>query len=417
MASGTPARSTALEILRQVRDDQPFDVALAAAVEGLDDDDRRLAHEISAGVLRWRDELDGRLEPLVSGDWDGTPPDLQDLLRIGAYQLLKLSRVPPYAAVAATVEVSKLVTGRKGAGLVNAVLRRLAQQDEGDADVAPPSLAKRYSHPGWLVDRWLARFGPERTEALLAHNNTRPKLVLRPARWSAQRLRNALTERDVAFEDAPFGAGLAVAPSRVWQLPGYGEGAFLVQDPAQARLLEFAAIPDGARVWDACGAPGGKAALLGLRGPVVAGELRRERLGRLRETVTRVAPGVTLMLADARQPPLADGGTEVALVDAPCTATGTIARHPDARWRLSIKRIERSAERQAAILDGAAPVVGAGGLLVYLTCSLEPEENEAQVDGFLARHPQYERNGDDLFIFPPDAGTDGGYAARLRRTR
>lgn len=417
MASGTPARSTALEILRQVRDDQPFDAALAAAVEGLDDDDRRLAHEISAGVLRCRDELDGRLAPLVSGDWGGTPPDLQDLLRIGAYQLLKLSRVPPYAAVAATVEVSKLVTGRKGAGLVNAVLRRLAQQDEGDADAAPPGLAKRYSHPGWLVDRWLARFGPERTEALLAHNNTRPKLVLRPARWSPERLRSALNERDVAFDEAPFGAGLAVAPSRVWQLPGYAEGAFLVQDPAQARLLEFAAIPDGARVWDACGAPGGKAALLGLRGPVVAGELRRERLGRLRETVTRVAPGVSLVLADARRPPLANGGTEVALVDAPCTATGTIARHPDARWRLSVKRIERSAERQAAILDGAAPVVGAGGLLVYLTCSLEPEENEAQVNGFLARHPQYERDGADLFIFPPDAGTDGGYAARLRRTR
>ncbi|UCF41513.1 MAG: RsmB/NOP family class I SAM-dependent RNA methyltransferase, partial [Gemmatimonadota bacterium] len=221
----------------------------------------------------------------------------------------------------------------------------------------------------------------------------------------------------VAFEEAPFGAGLAVASSRVWQLPGYAEGAFLVQDPAQAHLLEFAAIPDGARVWDACGAPGGKAALLGLRCRVVTGELRRDRLGRLRETVTRVAPGVSLVLADARRPPLADGGVEVALVDAPCTATGSIARHPDARWRLSAKRIARSAERQAAILDGSAPVVRPGGLMVYLTCSLEPEENEQQVDGFLARHREFERDGDDLFIFPPDEGTDGGYAARLRRTR
>lgn len=417
MASGTPARSAALEILRQVRDGRTFDAALAAAADGLDDDDRRLAHEIAAGVLRARDELDVRLVPLVSGDWGGTAADLQDLLRIGAYQLLRLSRVPSYAAVQATVEVSKLVTGRRGAGLVNAVLRRLAREGEADGNAAPAGLAQRYSHPAWLVDRWLSRYGPERTEALLAHNNARPKLVLRPARWTVERLRDALTAREVAFEEAPFGAGLAVAPSRVWQLPGYGEGAFLVQDAAQARLLEFAAIPDGALVWDACAAPGGKAALLGLRCRVVASELRHDRLGRLRETVTRVAAGVSLVMADARRPPLGEGSAEVVLVDTPCTATGTIARHPDARWRLSAKRIARSAQRQAAILDGVAHVPVPGGLLVYLTCSLEPEENEAQVDGFLARHLEYEREGDDLFIFPTDEGTDGGYAARLRRTQ
>ncbi len=400
-----------------MRDGRPFDVALARAADGLDDDDRRLAHEIAAGVLRARDELDGRLAPLVSGDWGGTAADLQDLLRIGAYQLLKLSRVPPYAAVQATVEVSKLVTGRKGAGLVNAVLRRLAREGEAAGDGTPASLAQRYSHPPWLVDRWLSRYGAERTEALLVHNNARPRLVLRPARWSDEQLREALTEREVPFEEAPFGAGLAVAPSQVWQLPGFGEGAFLVQDAAQARLLEFAAIPDGALVWDACAAPGGKAAMLGLRCRVVATELRRDRLDRLRGTVTRLAAGVSLVMADARRPPLVEGRAEIVLVDAPCTATGTIARHPDARWRLSAKRLARAVERQAAILDGVARVPVAGGLLVYLTCSLEPEENEKQVDGFLARHPEYERDGADLFIFPADEGTDGGYAARLRRAR
>jgi 16S rRNA (cytosine967-C5)-methyltransferase len=263
-----------------VRDGRPFDAALARAADGLDDDDRRLAHEIAAGVLRARDELDGRLAPLVSGDWGGTAADLQDLLRIGAYQLLRLSRVPTYAAVQATVEVSKLVTGRKGAGLVNAVLRRLAREGEAAGDGTPAGLAQRYSHPPWLVDRWLSRYGAERTEALLVHNNARPKLVLRPARWSEEELREALTAREVPFEEAPFEAGLAVAPSRVWQLPGYGEGAFLVQDAAQARLLQFAAIPDGALVWDACAAPGGKAAMLGLRCRVVATELTAAAAGR-----------------------------------------------------------------------------------------------------------------------------------------
>jgi 16S rRNA (cytosine967-C5)-methyltransferase len=204
---------------------------------------------------------------------------------------------------------------------------------------------------------------------------------------------------------------------KVQQLPGYRDGAFVVQDPVQVRLLEFAAIPDGARVWDACAAPGGKAAVLAGRCKVVASELRRDRLERLGDTLARTAPDVPVLLADAARPPLRPGATDVVLVDAPCSATGTMARHPDARWRLSADQIERAARWQAAILDGVAPVVGPGALLLYMTCSLEPEENERQVNGFLERHPEFEREGDDLSIFPPDEGTDGGYAARMRRTR
>ena len=398
-----------------MRGGRQFEAALDAAAAGLDDTDRRLAYEIAAGVLRSRTELDSRLAPLVSGSWEHTPDETKDLLRIGAYQLLKLSRVPSYAAVQTTVETAKRSGARKSAGLVNAVLRRLsrsADQREPEGD-----LAARYSHPEWLVERWLAHYGEERTEALLGHNNRRPPLVIQPVRSTLEALGAALSEAGVPHGPAPFGAGFVIESGRVGQLPGYRDGAFVVQDPAQARLLEFAAIPDGARVWDACAAPGGKAAVLAGRCKVVTSELRRDRLERLGDTLARTAPDVPVVVADAARPPLRPGVADVVLADAPCSATGAMARHPDARWRLSADQIERAARWQAAILDGVAPVVGPGALLLYMTCSLEPEENERQVNAFLGRHPEFEREGDDLSIFPPDDGTDGGYAARLRRTR
>jgi len=403
-------------VLRGVRDGRRFEDALQSTANGLSDADRRLTHEIAAGVLRSRAQLDAMLMPLVSVPWHRMAPDLLDLLRIGAYQLQHLDRVPRYAALSTTVELTKEIAGSRTAGLVNAVLRRLhpmnAASEPADSVAA---LADEHSHPAWLVERWVKRFGWARTAALLRHNNTRPALTLRPVGVSQDELRGLLRSHGVPFEDAPFGLGLTVAASRVRDLPGYREGAFVVQDPAQGRLLQWAAIPDRALVWDACAAPGGKSVALGRRCRLLASDRRRDRLRMLRDTVTRTATDVSLFLADARRPPLDAGRIEVALVDAPCSATGTMARHPDARWRLTEARIVRAAARQAEILAAAAGLLGHDRLLVYLTCSLEEEENERQVEGFLDRHSGFRRDGDDLFVFPPDAGTDGGYAARLRR--
>ncbi len=324
--------------------------------------------------------------------------------------------MPSYAAVQATVEVAKQVRGRRDAGLVNAVLRRLLTAAQPADGAGPEGLAVRHSHPTWLVTRWLARFGAERTEALLRHNNTRPPLVLQPARWSRERLEAALREASVAFEPVPGDLGITVqARRRVHDLPGYAEGGFIVQDPAQARLVAFAALPPGITVWDACAAPGGKAVALAPGRVIVASDWRRDRISRLRATLARAAPAVHLLLADARHPPVRRNRVDAVLIDAPCSATGTIARHPDARWRLSAERLRRLVARQTAILDGAAGAVRPGALLVYLTCSLEPEENEEQVNRFLERHPGFTREGHDLQLFPPESGTDGGYGARLRR--
>jgi 16S rRNA (cytosine967-C5)-methyltransferase len=346
------------------------------------------------------------LQPLVTAEWTRVQPDLKDVLRIGAYQILRLDRIPAHAAVETAVELAKVQVSPGAAGLVNAVLRKLAK-----APVTPPATP---SHPRWLVRRWEQAFGRDRTAALLAHNDARPSLVIQPARWSAAQLAAALEGFDVRFTQRE--SGFAIEGARVEDLPGFNDGAFLVQDPAQTRVLEHAAFPDGSLVWDACAAPGGKAVLLARRARVLASDVSPARIQRLRENAHRIAPGLAIFSADARRPPLADGSLDGVLLDAPCSATGTIARHPDARWKLTRQRIALMVELQAELLDAMARLVRPGGVLVYATCSLEPEENEQQVNGFLMRHPEFRRTVADLFVFPPDSGTDGAFASRLERT-
>lgn len=425
------ARRAALRILREVRDGRPFDAALNGAVGGLTDADRRLAHELAGGVLRNQDSLDDRLARLIRLGWDSVSPPLRDLLRLGAYQLLFLDRVPSHAAVSTSVDLAREVAGNSPAGFVNAVLRRL------DREAAPAplvesadpvaTLARAHTHPEWLVAGWVARFGAEGTEALLRWNNGRPPLVLQAAREDLTALRERLDAAGIRSEAAPFGAGLVVEATRPGELPGYGEGAFFVQDAAQALVARFADFPRGAAVLDACAAPGGKAIALGRTARIlVAAERNRRRAIRLGENLRRAGSGrEQLVIADAAAPPVRplDG----VLLDAPCLGTGTFARHPDARLRVTPEALRDLANTQGHLLDGAAAAVRPGGLLVYATCSLEPEENEEQVARFLEAHSDFRREpsravpaeclseAGDLTLLPHRHATDGAFAARLRR--
>jgi 16S rRNA (cytosine967-C5)-methyltransferase len=409
-----------------VRAGAPFGEAVNHAAEGLAERDRRLAYELSAGVLRRQAQLDRAL------DLHHADPRLHDVLRLGAYQLRCLTRVPPHAAVATSVELARETAGPKASGYVNQALRRLAR------DAGSGKREATDTHPRWLIDRWRARFGEVETDRLIAWNDTRPRLTVQPARWDARRLADAFRAAVIGAQDAPFGAGLQVVPtlpaSRIphpARLPGFAEGAFIVQDPAHALVCRFAAIPAGARVYDACAAPGGKAATLeaaGLR--VVAGEVRRDRLPRLAQTGRRAGVAIRCVAADLEAAPFRPGSFDAVLVDAPCSATGTMARHPDARWRLAPGVFPRAAARQARLLAAAAPYVRPGGLLIYATCSLEPEENTAVVDDFVSRHPDFVRApvpvpgavpaelltpAGDFQSLPQRHAIDGAYAARLAR--
>lgn len=424
---GAASRQTACAVLQQVRAGQPFDRALDRAVENLEDPDRRFVHEVSAGVLRHQDALDEVLAPLATHGWSRVPDTLKDVLRLGAYQLRFLDRVPPHAAVSTSVAVARNLAGERSSGFVNAVLRRVAAERLPQSARRPTTLAKEFSHPDWLVARWVDRFGGSETRRLLEWNNRRPAIVLQPARQRLSTIREAIQQSGVQTGEVPHGMGLVVEGRRPTMLPGFTEGAFIVQDPAQAWVVRYTSFPAGSTVLDACAAPGGKTvALAQTAGLVVAADKRSNRIPRLRQTLERAGGGnAALIVADAAAPAVSQ--VDGVLVDAPCSGTGTFARHPDARHRLQAEDIARLAGSQTAIVEGSSSAVRPGGLLVYATCSLEPEENEHQVDRFLASNPDFSReppNGvpdqmlspmGDLVILPQRHDMDGAYAARLRR--
>lgn len=385
----------------------PFDQARDRAVPRLDDRDRRLAHELAAGVLRRRAELDRTLD-LTRAD-----PRLHDVLRLGAYQLRCLTRIPAHAAVSTSVELAREAAGESAGGYVNQALRRL-----GPAPQDGPT------HPEWLLRRWTERYGASDAARLAHWNDTRPPLTLQAARWDAAQLEARLLEAGFAVESAPRGAGVrvrrgtrgeAMAPS---DFPGFGEGGFIVQDAAASLVCGFAAVPPGAWCLDACAAPGGKAVGLERLGArVVAADARRDRLGRLQETTRRAGVAIRVLCADLLSAPFPSGSWDAVVVDAPCTATGTMARHPEARWRITPEAIARAALRQRRLLAAAAPLVRPGGTLVYATCSLEPEENEAIVEDFLTQERAFGRAAGDFQTLPHRDEMDGAYAARLERAR
>lgn len=430
-SAGLDSRRAALNILEQVRDGRTFELALDRSVTRLSEPDRRLAHELAAGVLRQRSALDAQIAPFVPRGWSSVAPALQDILRLGAYQLSGLDRVPDHAAVDTSVTLARQTNGERAAAFVNAVLRRVARAEpssDAPAEDAVERLALEHSHPEWLVRRWVSAFGVAGAEDLLRWNNSRPRLVLQPARSSLSDLGDRWRASGIDVEDGPLGAGLITNLSRPADLPGFSEGAFIVQDPAQALLTTFIDQPAGMLVYDACAAPGGKTIALGRNAKgIIAGEVSPSRARRLLENITRAGSGREwVVVADGRNPPIARA--DVVLVDAPCLGTGTFARHPDARWRVTPDDLASVQTLQRHLLDSAAEIVPPGGLLVYSTCSLEAEENRVQVDGFLAAHRGFQRERTnavpadlltpegDLTILPQQHGMDGAYAARLRRT-
>jgi 16S rRNA (cytosine967-C5)-methyltransferase len=433
-AGVTDARVAAAEILADLRGGTLLDAAFDRRVSPLDARDRRWTQELVYGMLRRRGWLDLLLAERVRGGLARLDPDLSDLLRLGAQQLLHMGSVPPYAAIGQTVELAKQRHGIGASKLTNAVLRRLDRERENLSPTLPSdpidALAATLSHPRWLVARWVARWGEDDTRALLTANNNEAPLYVRPFNVVREQLEAMLEAAGVHVEDAP----LAIDSLRIsggaslTELGAFQQGLLFVQDPAATLVTQYAAIPAGARVADLCSAPGGKTVELSRSAKFVVGaDASFGRLARLRETIGRLElANVFPLISDARLPAL--GEMDAVLVDAPCTGTGTFRRHPDARWRLRVSDLAIMAAAQRAILRSAASVVAPGGLLIYSTCSLETEENDAQIEAFLAEHPGWTLEPPPEGAVPPEVldagrlrvlphkhGTDGAFAARLRR--
>lgn len=428
----TPSRLAALEVLRRVREGELADRALDRALQRLPERERGWTQELVYGTLRLRGRLDFYLDAFVRGGTAGLDPEVLDVLRLGAYQLLEMGSVPPYAAVSQSVELARGAGAGRASGLVNGVLQSLRRRGGEvrfpDREADPVGyLSAWHSHPRWLVERWVREWGVEGAEALVEANNRRPELFLRPLRTSAAEARVRLGEHGVEAEPVPL------SPDSLRILPPAGAAEALeaapavVQDPAAALVVRYAAVPEGARVLDLCSAPGGKALGMAERaGYVVAADLSFGRLRRVRENAERAGERVGEVVADARRPPFRPA--ELVLLDAPCTGTGTFRRHPDGRWRITPADLAALAALQREMLEAAAERVRPGGWLVYSTCSLEPEENREQVERFLAAHPEFTSDPAEgavapelldpegrLSVLPHRTGFDGSFAARLRR--
>ena len=343
--------------------------------------------------------------------------ELEALLYVGAAQVLYMDEVPDFAAVNETVEAAKQCDNKSIAKVVNGVLRNLIRRrEEFETQVAAAPLEERESFPTELVRRWIARFGAEDAARLCAWHN-------RPAE-------TFLARRDGTFVALERG-------KKVTDVSGYAEGEFIVQDPGTALAVELMDVQPGEAVLDACAAPGGKAIQLAWRGAkVTACEVNPKRRRKLAENLKRVGLEIEVVeglgavgSAGAAGVEGSAGSVEIEqsntrtikqfskiLVDAPCSNTGVLRRRPDARWNWSAEKLAALVKLQAEILDRVAPLVPAGGTLVYSTCSNEPEENAGQVASFLTRHPEFELAATKESI-PFASGHDGAFAARLQKRK
>jgi 16S rRNA (cytosine967-C5)-methyltransferase len=396
-------------------------------MEALDERDRAFAHELVLGVLRRRGWLDHVLVRLVERPLDRVAPQVRDVLRMGAYQLLFL-RVAEHAAVSESVDLARSVEPR-ASGFVNAVLRRLQRDGaplEPDAVAEPRGWLVSYgSLPAWLADRWIAHLGPARAVARARALLDGPPVGFRlnPRVAHAESRLEALGVRS---EPGAVPGALTLLEGRL--APFAADGIVYVQDQG-SQLVARLAAQEGT-VLDACAAPGGKSLLIADLGGghtrVVAGEASRRRVATLARLCARwQATEVRVVAADARRPPFRTA-FDVVLLDAPCTGLGTIGRHPDIRWRLSAADVERQARRQAELIAALAPLVRPGGRLVYATCSVEPEENERVVEPFLEAHPDFSpeplpewtrpfADGPFVRLEPAVHPGDAFFAASLRR--
>lgn len=441
------SRRLAWETLNAVEGGAFADAELARRLAGssLDARDRALATRLVYGTLAWQAYLDFILVRL------GRPAETLDvpvrtLLRMALLQLTKLSRVPEFAAVDTSVNLSKDFRRGAASGLVNALLRRFLRQHK--TVPLPPEtrlgehLAIKLSHPVWLVERCLHELGREETEAFLAANNEAGPTVLRVNRRRAGReaVLRELEEEGVAARAtpiAPDGIELESAAD-VASLPGYAGGRFTPQGEASQLVALLLAPQPGWSVLDVCSAPGGKATQLAERvgdegGRVVAVDRNAGGIAQISRNALRLGLSrVFAVRADSRFPPWRGSASfDAILVDAPCSGFGTLRQHPEIRWRRSARDVSDLAKLQIQLLEAAAALVKPAGVLVYATCTVLREENEEVVERFLATRdefhvdapPESSRHDIRRFIdaggffrtWPQHGGLDGFFAARLRR--
>jgi len=437
------SRKTVFTILNEI---EQKDNAVESVVDQvlndaeLDRRDRRLVYEIVMGVIRQRGAIDYLIDHFLSDVRYRENSELRSILRIGFYQILYLDRIPDHAAVNESVTLAKSRRSTRDiSGVVNAVLRNLIKQkgrlpQPSELESLSRRLSVKYSHPEWMIERWLSNIGLARTKKLLEFNNTRPSVFLRRKIRGMSRQQfdsdaRGLCDAGMGFMNLYYRLKKPFDPET---LELFRDGACTVQAPSSGWVVAVLEVQKNDRICDLAAAPGGKTSLISELvsdgGAVAACDIRFSRLMMIRETADRMRLGnIYEVLCDGAHSPFA-GKFDKVLLDAPCTSTGIMHRHPEIRWRRTPDDIEMCAAKQAELLDSASRLVVRGGTLVFSVCSLEPEEGPAQVRSFLERHPyfrlvpppgsipkMYIDDNDCLSISPYKHGMDGMFAARFER--
>jgi 16S rRNA (cytosine967-C5)-methyltransferase len=439
----TGARGLSIKILNRIeRTDAYLDKLLDAELRSteLSDPDKGLLAEIVHGVMRHQGRLDWVLNGFTHGNFTKSDVNIKNAMRVGLYQIFFLTQVPHYAAVNEAVEFVKRIRGEKTGNMVNAVLRNIIRTIDAihypNQETDPLQyIAVYYSHPLWMVRRWAERFGTEELVKLLTANNEIPGLTLRvnKLKITPPEFLAMLEAGQLPYQGSPLidyfvkvkGLG-AIAKSGIFQ-----QGLFSIQDESAALPVLLLDPRPGETILDLCAAPGGKTTFIAEamqnRGTVVAVDRYESKLELIRKGCDRLGiTNVTFVSADARtlEAPQADR----VLVDAPCSGLGTIRKKPDIKWKREPEDLVKLAALQRELLDNAAVLVKPGGVLVYSTCTTEPEENQAQVESFLKRHPEFIPEDAGAFVpkavvdaagavetLPHRHHIDGSYAARFRK--
>jgi 16S rRNA (cytosine967-C5)-methyltransferase len=410
--------------------------------------DRAFLTELTYGVIRWRGRLDWAIQHFSKIPFEKIESGTLNILRLGLYQILFLSRTPASAAVNESVELAKRIRGQGGAGFVNAVLRStIRQKDEirlPDRDQDPAlHISVAQSHPLWLVQRWVKELGLEETLRVCKFNNQISSLMLRTNTLKMNRtdLIEKLRKKELKPLPSTFSKEgiLLQDPPPTSELPFLKEGLYIIQDEASQLITSVVDPKPGERILDACAAPGGKtthmAQTMENRGEIYALDLSKGKLDRIEEMCQRLGVKIvkTAKGDAAASLPFSDGLVfDRVLADVPCSGFGTLRKNPDLKWRRGEKDIKRLSELQFSILNHLSAYVKEGGDLVYSTCTVFHEENEDVVERFLNEHSEFQLDGVDKVLpekchslihygyfktFPLKDGMDGFFAARMIKSR
>ncbi len=429
---GEKPREIALRILQRRPGGDFIEHLLEAALARarLSSADRHLCQELVYGIIRWQATLDW----LIAHKTRNRPqnPLLQNLLRLGLYQIFWLDRIPNHAAVHETVELAKQGGFHSQSGFVNAVLRGYLREFDATkqklAELRSTSPSLGFSHPEFLVARWQARWGPDAAAQLMTWNNTPPKTFARAntlkadpgqllTRWRDENVeydfvRHAWLEDNLVFE-------LKAHPP-LSRLPSFQDGWFYVQDPGTLLAVRELDPQPGDTVLDLCAAPGGKltyiAQIMRNEGRIVAHETPPERVELVQENCARLGVTCVQTVLPPTLNPQPSTLFDRILIDTPCSNTGVMRRRVDLRWRIRLEEIERLRQTQLGLLRQAAALLKPGGTLVYSTCSLEPEEDQSVVAEFLGNHPDFQMDR-ERELLPFIDGVDGAYVARISKRR